>query len=248
MKKFAYYSDLLFCFFAVGLFALCYLRYQNLSLLPALLLSGAFGGAAALFLSAILKRKRDAVFLKKREAEEAEKLALHLCLLQKEELADFFQSAFHLKTFVKNGECFGQEEEGLALYKFTPTPLQAESVLPLLYESGEQPAALYCYAIGEDGEKFCRRFGVKTVKIPELFQRLQEEDALPKTYKSERAFLKQKRRSIRLRFAKAGATRFFTGGAMLLGFSLFTPFPYYYLVIGGLLVTASLFVRIFGSS
>ena len=74
MKKIAYYSDLLFCFFAVGIFCLCYFRHQNLPLLLALLLGGSFGASASLFLSVFLSKKRNAVLLKKREAEEAEKL------------------------------------------------------------------------------------------------------------------------------------------------------------------------------
>ena len=247
MKKFAYYSDLVFCFFAVGLFALCYLRYLKLPLFLALPLGAALGVAAALTLSVLLSKKRNAVFLKKREAEEAEKLALHLALLKKNELAQFFQDALQTNTFVKNGECFGQTDEEIALFKFTPTPLQAESVLPLLDESGENPACLYCYHLSENGEAFCKRFGVRTVKIPELFQKLQRENALPSEYKSERAFLKQKRRLVRLRFSKRSSLRFFTGGAMLLAFSLFTPFPYYYLITGGILVALSLFTRLFGS-
>ena len=247
MKKFAYYSDLVFCFFAVGLLTLCYLRYLKFPLFLSLILGAAFALAAALLLSFILSKKQNAVFLKRREAEEAEKLALHLALLQRKELAQFFHDRLQADTFVKNGECFGKTDGEIALFKFTPTPLQAESVLPLLYESGENAACLYCYELSESGEAFCKRFGVRTVKIPELFQKLQRENALPCEYKSERAFLKRKRRLIRLRFSKKSSLRFFTGGVMLLCFSLFTPFPYYYLITGGLLIACALFTRLFGS-
>ena len=248
MKKFAYYSDLLFCFLTVGLFFLCLLRYEGLSLLPALFLGGCFGGSATLLLSFFLCRKQNAVLLKKRESEEAEKLALHLSLLSKEELASFLRQPLGCQTYLKNGECFGALEEKILLFKFSPTPLTAEGVLPLLYESGEHPAELYVYAISSECEQFCNRFGISIVKIPQLFQALQKQTALPTVYKSERAFQKQKRNRLRLRFSKKGSTRFFMSGAMLLLFSLVVPFPYYYLLFGGILVAASLFIRVFGTA
>lgn len=248
MKKSAYLSDVFFVFFAVFIFALCYLRYLKLPLFAAILIACLLGAAAALFASFLLKRKKDKLILRKAEEEEAEKLALHLALLTPKELAEFFKNSLFQKgeTFLKKGECFGRTEEGLVLFKFTPSPLSSESVLPLLYESGEQPATLYCYSLSPDAEKFCSRFCVGVKTIPELFKTLKSENALPAVYKSARAFEKKKKLTFQLRFAKRNASRFFVGGCMLLFTSLIVPFPYYYLVTGGILLFVALIVRAFG--
>lgn len=248
MKKSAYLSDVFFVFFAVFLFALCYLRYLSLPLYAALFIAGLLAAAVSLFASFLLKRKKDKIILRKREEEEAEKLALHLALLTPKELATFLKNSVFQKEeiFLKKGECFGKTEEELLLFKFTPSPLSAESVLPLLYESGEKPAVLYCHALSPEAEKFCARFCVGVKTVPELFKALQKENALPAAYKSERAFEKKKKLTFRLRFAKRNASRFFVGGSLLLLTSLIVPFPYYYLITGGLLLLAALIVRTLG--
>ncbi len=248
MKKSAYLSDVFFVFFAVFLFALCYLRYLSLPLYAALFIAGLLGCAAALLASFLLKRKKDKIILRKSEEEEAEKLALHLALLNPKELAEFLKNSIFQKQeiFLKKGECFGRTEEELILFKFTPSPLSAESVLPLLYESGEKPAVLYCHTLSPDAEKFCTRFCVGVKTIPELFKTLQINNALPAVYKSARAFEKKKTLTFRLRFAKRNASRFFVGGSLLLLTSLLVPFPYYYLITGGILLLAALIVRAFG--
>ncbi len=248
MKQSAYVSDVFFVFFAVFLLTVCYLRFLNLPLYAALLIAILLALAAALFASFLLKRKKNKIILRKAEEEEAEKLALHLALLNKKELAEFWKNSIFKSAdfFVKKGECFGRTEETLILFKFTPTPLSAESVLPLLYESGKQPASLYCYALSPDAEKFCARFCVSVKTIPELFKALQKENALPTAYQSERAFEKKKKLTVRLRFAKRNASRFFVSGSLLLLTSFLVPFPYYYVVVGGMLLLAALLVRVFG--
>ena len=248
MKKSAYLSDLFFIFFAVFLFAVCYLRYLALPLYAALFIAALLSSAITLFASVLFKRKKNRIILRKAEEEEAEKLALHLALLTKKELMQFFKTALfqNFEVVVKKGECFARTEKETILLKFTPTPLTAESVLPLLYESGEQPAALYCYKLSPDAEKFCARFCISVTTIPELFQRLKRENTLPTAYKSERAFEKKKKLHFQLRFAKRNASRFFVGGCMLLFTSLLVPFPYYYLAIGGVLLLTALIVRTFG--
>ncbi|MBQ8319268.1 MAG: hypothetical protein IJX81_00135 [Clostridia bacterium] len=247
MKKSAYYSDLLFAFLAPAVLLLCYLRYLRVPLFPAALVAILAGGAIALLLSFFLKRKRDAVFLKRTETEEAEKLALHLCMLSKKELAVFFADALFGdgNVFVKNGECFAFFGGELILLQFSPDPLTAERVLPLLKESAESPV-LYCRALNSEAESFCARFGVSVKTAPAVYALLKKQGKLPNAYRSERAFQKKKRLSLSLRFSKRFASRFFASGVFLLLFSLFVPFPYYYLLFGGILLTASLFVRVFG--
>ena len=248
MKKSAYLSDLVFIFFAVFLFTLCYLRYLRLPLLVGVLIAAMLATAAACLASFLLGRKKNKIILRKKEEEEAEKLALHLALLTPKAVADFFKNSLfrNAEIFVKKGECFGRTDKETILFKFTPTPLSAESVLPLLYESGETPCTLYCYKLSPEAKKFCDGFCVNVKTIPELYKRLQKENGLPTVYKSERAFAKKKKLTFALRFAKRNASRFFVSGSMLVLTSLLVPFPYYYLVIGGLLLLTAVVVRAFG--
>ncbi len=77
MKKTAYYSDLLFTFFLVGLACLCIFRYLRLSFWLAVFLAALCGGLTACSIGAWLHSKRKMVFLKKNEEREKEKLLLH---------------------------------------------------------------------------------------------------------------------------------------------------------------------------
>lgn len=250
MKKSAYYSDLFFAFFTTAVFLLCLLRYLRFPLFAAFLVAFLGGAAVALFLSFLWKRKKERLFLRKKEELEAEKLALHLALLSTEELKSFLRPRLSLlldgaQPYAVNGICFARTEKEVCSFCFSPTPLAADGVLPLLSQNGES-YLLFCNSLSPEGEKFCSRFAVKVKTVNEIYSLLKENGALPLVYKSERAFTQKKKRSFKMRFAKANASRFFVGGSMLLLTSLIVPFPYYYLVSGSILLCAATLIRIFG--
>lgn len=130
-----------------------------------------------------------------------------------------------------------------AYCRFKAAPLSADDTLPIVALSTEKIPVLLCNALNEDGKNLVSRFGIRILTVGEIFVKLKESELLPTKYKSEAAFAKRKIR-IFSGFTKQNARPFFTGGALILISSLFSPFPYYYLVFGIGLMTVAAVIRI----
>ncbi|MBQ8374670.1 MAG: hypothetical protein IJX98_03720 [Clostridia bacterium] len=253
MKKTAYFSDIIFTFTVVFLPLLCYLRYLSVPLLPAFLCAALAGVAVALFAAAILQKRSRRAELKSREQAEAEKLALHFALLTPYQAASFFKKQFApffdsqtAEIKKRQGRYFLESEEFFCYLCFTAAPLSSNEALPLLSALSDKKKALFCNRLSGEAEEFLRRFDVQTVTIEEIYLALKSEAALPETLKGESAFSKKRKRRFSLWLKKSNSSRFLLGGAMLLLSSLFVPFPYYYLIFGGILVLSAALVRVFG--
>lgn len=92
----------------------------------------------------------------------------------------------------------------------------------------------------------CDTLHIRVWTGKEVYNLIKEADALPKQYLGEPT--PQNKRQIRLRlcFAKRNSRRFLVGGCLILLTSLLTPFPYYYLIFGSILLLVAILVRIFG--
>jgi hypothetical protein len=253
MKKLACFSDVAFAFTAAFLPSLCYLRYRQAPLLWAAMVSLLFGVGASMLTWSYLKRKYAAATLKKSEKRQMEQLLLHLALLSPKENMDFFTANAHA--------LFGEEIEGRRLSagkqffytskqiiycRFALSPLGADELTPLLSLEDNRTTVLLCNELDEKAKKLAAAFGVEVLTLPTVYLRLKESNRLPEGYKGEAAFTKKKKRRFSLWIQKSNAKPFLTGGALLLLSSLFSPFPYYYLVVGCAMITASAAVRIFG--
>ena len=275
MKKSAFISDLLFAFGVVFLPALCLLRYRRLPLWAAFTLAAMLGVLAALAVFLYLHQKREKLCLEKQDRETKEKLLLHLALQSPDKIldgfADFFSS--HDETGApkdspegaagdgpagapkntarsaaaqkrKNAPCV-RTEQGEFYPVFSLCPLDADRVVPLLCGKKQAEKYLLCNELTEEAEKLCLRFGVRVIKGNDVYRMLKKGNALPEHYLGEDALPKKKRKK-ELWFAKSNSRRFLFGGALILLTSLITPFPYYYLLSGSLLIISAVFVRIFG--
>ena len=132
----------------------------------------------------------------------------------------------------------------VAYCRFRATALSADDTLPILTHPTDKTPLLLCNALNDEAKNLVSRFGLRFIGIDEIYAKLKKAELLPDKYRSEPAFTKRKTR-IFSGFSKKNARPFFTGGAMVLVASLYSPFPYYYLVFGIALTAISVLVKMF---
>lgn len=253
MKKLACFSDAAFAFTAAFLPSLCYLRYRQVPLLWATLVSLLLGVGVSMLTWSYLKKKYAAATLKASEKRQMEQLLLHLALLSPKEKTDFFIDNAQALVGeeiqgrrVSAGKPFFYTDSQVVYCHFALTPLTADALTPLLSLDDSRAPVLLCNELDKTAARLSAALSIKVLTLPEIYLNLKESERLPERYKGEAAFTKKKKRRFALWIQKSNAKPFLTGGALLLLSSLFSPFPYYYLIIGCAMVGASAAVRIFG--
>ena len=249
MKKSAFYSDVLFTFFLGWLFTLCVFRYLRIPLLPSFILSvicGALGGGSV---AALLARKRKLLFLKQSLSQKKQRFLDHLSLLSEEKRTEYFQKALSKATnasIVRKGKCHLAGENDFYFLHFRFTPVSADDVANAFRLKTSKQKHFLCNRIDEEAARLCARLNIRLQLGESVYELLEKADTLPETYLSDERAHDKKERRLRLWFHKRNSKKFVVGGALLLISSLFTPFPYYYLVFSFLLLVAAALVRIFG--
>lgn len=256
MKKSAYLSDLAFAFAATFLPALCYLRFRNVPLGWATLVAVLLAIGVCIAVGSLFQKKYHKETLKARERREAEMLTLDLALLSPKDACawvlerwnDLLENEPVGASLVKyRGVWLIVGESHVAGCRFSGAPIQAESLLGLLAYPTEKECVMLCSDLDPSAKELAERFSLRTMRGEELYLRLKKSNRLPATYKSAVAFDKKKKRRGQLWFQKRNAKPFLTGGALTLISSLFSPFPYYYLVMGIALVSLSAVLRFWGT-
>lgn len=246
MKKTAFLLDILFTFLSGGLACLCFFRYLSVTLWLAILLSVLCGLLAAFAVGAIMHLRRKTTFLKSSDERIKQKLLLHLALLSDKEKTEFFKGVLNCRSPSKSSALRLYDEENLYFLKFKLSPVTADEVAALSRLKTNKQRVLLCAEIEDGAKTLCQRLQIQVQTGDAVYQRLKEQDALPQEYLGgEDQDGKRSRRKI-LYFSKSNAKRFLVSGALVLALSFLTPFPYYYLLFGGILLLAALLVRIFG--
>ena len=253
MKKLACFSDVAFAFTVAFLPSLCYLRYRQVPLFWSTIVSLLFGAGVSMLTWSYLKKKYATALWKAEEKRRLERLQLHLALLSPKEQSDFLTE--YAPTLVgeeiegrrlSSGKPFFYTDTQVVACLFTLSPLTADELRPLLSLGNNRTLVLLCNELDKTAEKLCSALSVKVLTLPTIYLKLKENDRLPERYKGEEAFAKKKKRRFSLWIQKSNAKPFLTGGALLLLSSLFSPFPYYYLVVGFAMIMASAALRVFG--
>ncbi|MBQ7369030.1 MAG: hypothetical protein IJW60_04935 [Clostridia bacterium] len=251
MKKSAFISDIIFTFFLVWIVALCLFRHLKIALIPALFLAVLCGALAAAAFAALQQNKRKAFLLSRSDAALKEKLFLHLALLGDNEKTDLFAAALAEEdnaTIEKLDSLFLQSEERIYFLSFRFSPVTQDEIATLSRFQTDRQKTLVCSQIEEAALTLCNRLSIDVRTGDYAFRLLKSQNALPEKFLCDEVPKNNRARKLRLCFSRANAKRFLTSGALILFFSLFTPFSYYYLVLGGILLLAALFIRIFGYS
>lgn len=249
MKKSAYLSDILFTFFLTGLFTLCVFRHLKTPLILAFVLAAVCGLLAACSCAAFLKSKRNAFLLKRSDEALRQKLFLHLPLLGDEEKTKLFETALTNSQTAEVKRCGKlrlQTEEANYFLLFRFAPVTADEIARLSRLKTSKQKVVLCERIEENAKGLCAKLHMEVKTGEWVFDFLKSQNALPKRFLGDELPETKRKRVFRLCFAKTNARRFFVSATLILLMSLITPFPYYYLVFGGILLLAALFTRIFG--
>lgn len=249
MKKSAFLSDILFTFFLVWLITLCLFRHLQTPLVFSVVLATVCGLLSACAHAALLQNKRKTVLLKRSDFALKEKLLLHLCLLGERETTNLFSSALSASENVAIkpvGKLCLQSETHLYFLRFRFTPVSCDDVASLLRFQSDKQKTLLCKQIEENALALCTQLHIQVQTGDFAFQLLRSQNALPNEYLPDEPPKEKRKHRFRLCFARSNSKRFLTSATLVLLLSFFTPFPYYYLVFGGILIALAIFVRIFG--
>lgn len=249
MKKSAFLSDILFTFFLVWIVTLCLFRHLKIPLIASFFLSIVCGLLSACAHAAILQGKRKTLLLKRSDAALKEKLSMHLCLLGDEEKTRIFAAALSAQENapVKQvGKLRLQSQTRLYFLCFRFAPVTTDDVARYSRYPNTRRKTLLCERIEESALELCTRLHIEVRAGDFAFQLLRLQNSLPETYLCDELPKDKRKHRFRMCFARTNAKRFLTSAILILLLSLITPFPYYYLVCGGLLIVLALFTRIFG--
>lgn len=247
MKKSAFISDVLFYGLLVGTFTLCLFRFLRLRLFTSVMLGGVCGILSACAATSLLMQRRKNFSLKRSEEGKKERLLEHLCLLSDEKKTQLLCSAFSKSTqstVRQMGKLRMAGEENFYFLHLKFAPVTADEVASAArWKTGKQ-RVLVCNLIEENALALGEKLGVRICTGEDIYQAVKTAEELPDKFLGDVA--KTPKRRVRLWLSKRNAKGFFTGGLLLLLSSLFSPFPYYYLVFGGVLFLLAFCVKIFG--
>ena len=246
MKRFAFFSDILFTFTVSGLFTLCLFRFLALPLWLALLLAALCGVLTALSVGAWLYSKRRNAFLKQSDERLREKLFLHLALSGERARTDFSAKLLQDEEVVGRGKSRLLTKTEVVFLHFDFAPVSTDDIARFARHKTQREKRLFCSQIHDDALLLARRLEIRVLYGNELFLAAKKADALPEAYLGDESVSKGAKRRIKLWFAKANARRFLVSAALILLVSALTPFAYYYLLFAVCLLLAAIFTRIFG--
>lgn len=248
MKRSALISDIIFAFFVAFLCTLFLFRYLGIGLFSAILLSVVCGGLTAAATAAFLQSKRKTVFLKRSDEAQKEKLLFHLACLSDEEKTDFFLR--RLQTENSTAKRFGKlrlyTDENFYLLHFGFAPVNPDEVLAFSRLKTGKEKVVLCSKIEEQAYALAERLQMRILTGNEVYAYLKDNDALPAKYTGEETPEKKRKRRFELWFSRKNAKPFLVAAALTLLSALFSPFPYYYVLFGGIFLAASVLIRIFG--
>ncbi len=240
-------ADALFYAVCAGLLTLGLLRYFRVPLAAAIPLAVGFFLATGCILTLIFYARRKKKLFTKREREEREALMLHLALEKEERVRAALLAAFLADGKSAHCSADGVDVDGkLVIPLFTMQPVSADDVARLLRAHGNAPFTLACNALTPEAEKLLLSFGRDTMCADEIYTLFTRTGTTPSPLICGEIPRKTARQKLRRTFAKENARPFFVSGALLLIMSLFTLFPTYYLITGGILLCSSALIRALG--
>lgn len=248
MKKLALLSDVFFAFLISGIVSAFLFKTLRLRAVSTIILATVCGLLTAFSVGAWLLYRRKNVHLKRADEREESRFLLHLNLLSDEGKTVFFQNLLSSK----NAPChrFGR----LRLYtktefyflKFTFSPVSADDVATFSRLKTGKQKILFCNEIEQNALALCQRLSIEVKTGPDVYTLVKNADALPSSYVGEPTPFSDKTRRLRLCFSKKNSRRCLTGGAMLLLFAGISPFAFYYVFIGVVLLLSAVLIRVFG--
>ena len=251
MKKFVFsvYSDTVFVAFVAFLLSFALFRFylRSFALSLALALVTALALSALAFLH--MRRKSDKKLLKLSDEREISKLAFHLAMdTEENNLERLFAALFEKDDKAQRADdsvVVGNEEY---FFSFRLEPVRADEIANLVRRGGDREKILLTADVTPDAEKLAAAFGIRIMRAADVYLLYKETEQLPENYILAEKMKTGWKEKLKFRFQKRMYKGYLLAGAALLVFSLFTFFPVYYLVAGGILLSLAVAVRFFGTT
>lgn len=251
MKKFVFsvYSDTVFIAAVTFMLSFALFRFYLRSFGGAL----AFSVLTALALSVLaflhMRRKSDKKLLKISDEKEISKLSFHLAMDTDENNSERLFAALFSKTdkAQKSDDGIVTDEEEY-FFSFRLEPVRADEIAGIVRRGGERKKVFMCADVTPDAEKIAAAFGIRVMRAADVYLLLKETENLPEEYILAEKMKTGWKEKLKFRFQRRMYKGYLLAGGALLVFSLFTFFPVYYLVTGGLLLGIAVFVRFFGKA
>ncbi len=235
MKRFslAFVSDILF--FSLCAFILCFAltRYFFRSAATAAVCAAGVAaavGVLAYFLLSSRHRKKTIVSLGEKQKTM---LSMHLSIAPKSKIISTFESALDGTYAADNRIACGEKDYFM---RFCLSPISPDDVADVIRTDGDNQKVILCCEAGREALNLAENFGVKIMQIGEIYLTLKDKDLLPEKYETGNAKAPSRWAKIRSRFNRRLCPSLFFCGAALSFFSLFTFYPIYYVVSGGILL------------
>lgn len=174
---------------------------------------------------------------------EAQKLAMHLAMLEPDKSLELFARGLDdVQVCDGRAEC----ENKVYFANFSPEAAGMNDLLPAVRYNTEKKKYFACCRATADCADFAAGAGITIISGGEIYSLLKEKNALPEHYLySGKAGTKFFAR-IKARFSRKICLPAFWSGCALLFFSYFTYFPVYYIVMGSLLLLLCGVAAVFG--
>ena len=250
MKKIAFISDLIFTFFVNFVTSVVLFRALRVKLSLAVALAVLCGLLITFSVGAYLYSKRKNIFMKKSEAVEREKFLSHLALSGNEANAELLKGLFLIQNpaaeIKRTGKNRLTSPDTVYFLLFTFSQVTADDVAPFTRLKTHRKKLLLCNKADDTARDICGRFSIQIKTGDELFDEFKAAEALPKTFLGDTQSAPATRQKWTLWLSKSNSRRFLLSASFILLLARFTPFYYYYLAFGSLLLFAAIFTRIFG--
>ncbi len=246
-------TDSFFLFAITFLFCLTGLRfYWPFGL--AFIFSATLGGVAAFLFYTHRHKKYGAFCLGKREEAFAKSCLLSLGKIPYDDAESFLRALFEERLEEKlspvrcNGKTLYFSEKG-SVFAFFPEyfPLKAERVIELLRNNPTvRPITVVACEYEENVRTLSAAFDAQLIEPKDLFAEMKKQNRFPPISTDEKPRKLPFIQRVRAFLTRKRSKRFFMLGAWTTLFSLFIPFPTYYLISGGIFLFLSAFCLIFG--
>ena len=267
-SSFTLWSDTVFFFFALFLLAFCVFRFYLPSWWTTLLLAlpTALAGATLLHLRRRARRR------KKHAAEgtrkEMQKFAFHLAMDSPERNAELIANSLNaLHADLADAPAsqtddtarpraekapYAQIEnntlklaDGRGHIRFQFEKVTADELRPAIRDNAEH-ATVFAAAFTEEAVRLAHAFGISLRDIDDVYALVKEAGCMPDPLIEPPAEKRSLREKLAFRLRKSAWRGYAFSGSFLLLFSLFTIFPLYYVISGGILLAFAAILRLFG--
>ena len=242
-------------FLCVATFLICFttLRF-SLSLGLSAMIAAVFSFLISAVFLYFMKKRTQKKLATKEDVKRLQKCVQTLGLMPYKEADDFFFRLLSKKlsgtiAFGEEGRNFYRTETDYSVFLPTYYPISAKHVLSVWKSNPDfRPLTVYTLSAESEAVAICKTLKIELKQADDLYLLMKETNLFPPFETIEKTSLKTRLKTLASSVVKRKQSkRFFFLGSWMLVFSIFIPYPVYYLVCGSLFLSVSLLTRLFGA-